>query len=174
MLTRRWASSLHGSLAENGHGICARRSDGLDRVVGIPEQTVRRGDPAFFMSRAVRGRHREPARARDLVDIDPCFDKRHGRIGQIECGHCSLKLSIVLAFIVLGWQFIDGANHAPYFIPENTPPVIDPKTGKTIIDYAPFFKHGYGGVIGGAAIVFFAFIGFDAVSTAAPGGQEPR
>lgn len=85
----------------------------------------------------------------------------------------ALKLSIVLAFIVLGWQFIDGANHTPYFIPENTPPVIDPKTGKTLIDYSPFFKHGFGGVIGGAAIVFFAFIGFDAVSTAAQEAKNP-
>jgi APA family basic amino acid/polyamine antiporter len=37
-----------------------------------------------------------------------------------------------------------------------------------------FFKHGYGGILGGAAIVFFAFIGFDAVSTAAQEAKNPR
>jgi APA family basic amino acid/polyamine antiporter len=36
-----------------------------------------------------------------------------------------------------------------------------------------FFKHGWGGIIGGAGIVFFAFIGFDAVSTAAQEAKNP-
>jgi APA family basic amino acid/polyamine antiporter len=36
------------------------------------------------------------------------------------------------------------------------------------------FKHGWGGVLGGAAIVFFAFIGFDAVSTAAQEAKRPE
>jgi APA family basic amino acid/polyamine antiporter len=36
------------------------------------------------------------------------------------------------------------------------------------------FKHGWGGVLGGAAIVFFAFIGFDAVSTAAQEAKNPK
>jgi APA family basic amino acid/polyamine antiporter len=85
----------------------------------------------------------------------------------------AIKVAIVLIFIVVGYQFIDPANHLPYFIPANQPPVIDPKTGKVLIDYAPFFKHGYGGVVGGAAIVFFAFIGFDAVSTAAQEAKNP-
>jgi basic amino acid/polyamine antiporter, APA family len=85
----------------------------------------------------------------------------------------AIKVSIVLIFIAVGFQFINAANHAPYFIPANTPPVLDPKTGKVLIDYAPFFKHGYGGVVGGAAIVFFAFIGFDAVSTAAQEAKNP-
>ena len=35
-------------------------------------------------------------------------------------------------------------------------------------------KHGWGGVLGGAAIVFFAFIGFDAVSTAAQEAKNPK
>ncbi|MFM2267706.1 MAG: hypothetical protein RL757_1147 [Bacteroidota bacterium] len=85
----------------------------------------------------------------------------------------AIKVAIVLIFIVVGYQFINPANHTPYFIPENTPPVIDPKTGKLLIDYSGFFKHGYGGVVGGAAIVFFAFIGFDAVSTAAQEAKNP-
>ncbi len=46
--------------------------------------------------------------------------------------------------------------------------------GKVIADYSSVFKHGWGGVLGGAAIVFFAFIGFDAVSTAAQEAKNPK
>jgi APA family basic amino acid/polyamine antiporter len=46
--------------------------------------------------------------------------------------------------------------------------------GKVIADYSGAFKHGWGGVLGGAAIVFFAFIGFDAVSTAAQEAKNPK
>jgi len=73
-----------------------------------------------------------------------------------------VKVAIVLLFIAIGWQFIDPANHAPYMIPEGT------------AGHEGFFKHGYGGILGGAAIVFFAFIGFDAVSTAAQEAKNPR
>jgi APA family basic amino acid/polyamine antiporter len=84
-----------------------------------------------------------------------------------------IKVSIVLIFIVIGWQFINPANHTPYLIPEGTPPVTD-SAGKVIADYSGIFKHGWGGVLGGASIVFFAFIGFDAVSTAAQEAKNPK
>jgi APA family basic amino acid/polyamine antiporter len=82
-------------------------------------------------------------------------------------------VAIVLLFIFIGWQFIQDSNHTPYTIPENTPPVID-AAGKELVNYDGFFKHGWGGVLGGAAIVFFAFIGFDAVSTAAQEAKNPK
>jgi APA family basic amino acid/polyamine antiporter len=72
-----------------------------------------------------------------------------------------IKVAIVLLFIAVGWQFIEPANHTPYLIPEGTP------------GHEGVFKHGWGGVLGGAAIVFFAFIGFDAVSTAAQEAKNP-
>ncbi|PZR26950.1 MAG: amino acid permease [Citrobacter freundii] len=84
-----------------------------------------------------------------------------------------IKVAIVLLFIAIGWQFIKPENHTPYLIPEGTPPVTD-QAGKVIADYSGFFKHGWGGVLGGAAIVFFAFIGFDAVSTAAQEAKNPK
>jgi APA family basic amino acid/polyamine antiporter len=84
-----------------------------------------------------------------------------------------VKVAIVLLFIAIGWQFIDPANHIPYMIPDGTPPVLD-NAGKVIADYSGVFKHGWGGVVGGAAIVFFAFIGFDAVSTAAQEAKNPK
>ena len=84
-----------------------------------------------------------------------------------------IKVAVVLIFIALGWQFIDPANYVPYFIPANEPPVVD-QAGKVIADYSGWNKHGWGGVLGGAAIVFFAFIGFDAVSTAAQEAKNPK
>jgi APA family basic amino acid/polyamine antiporter len=84
-----------------------------------------------------------------------------------------VKVAIVLLFIAIGWQFIVPANHDPYMIPAGTAPVMD-SAGKIIADYSGVFKHGWGGVLGGAAIVFFAFIGFDAVSTAAQEAKNPK
>jgi basic amino acid/polyamine antiporter, APA family len=84
-----------------------------------------------------------------------------------------IKVAIVIVFIIIGWQFIKPENHTPYLIPANTPPVLD-KAGKVIADYSGWNKHGWGGVLGGAAIVFFAFIGFDAVSTAAQEAKNPK
>ena len=73
-----------------------------------------------------------------------------------------IKVAIVLLFIAIGWQYIKPANHTPYLVPEGT------------IGHEGFFKWGWGGVLGGAAIVFFAFIGFDAVSTAAQEAKNPK
>ncbi|MCC7533052.1 MAG: amino acid permease [Bacteroidia bacterium] len=73
-----------------------------------------------------------------------------------------VKVVIVLMFIVVGWQFINPDNQVPYFIPQGTP------------GHDSVFKYGWGGVLGGAAIVFFAFIGFDAVSTAAQEAKNPK
>lgn len=69
-----------------------------------------------------------------------------------------LKITVVIAFIVLGWSYINPANYADY-IPENT--------GK-------FENFGWTGMVTGAAVVFFAFIGFDAVSTAAQEAKNPQ
>jgi APA family basic amino acid/polyamine antiporter len=78
-----------------------------------------------------------------------------------------IKVTIVIAFIAVGWHFVSAANQTPFTIPANTP------------GHEDYFKHGWAGVLGGASIVFFAFIGFDAVSTAAqecknPGRDMPK
>jgi len=83
-----------------------------------------------------------------------------------------VKVAIVIAFIVIGWNFINPANHTPYMIPADAPPATQPDG--TPYSYADFFRHGWGGVLRGAAIVFFAFIGFDAVSTAAQEAKNPK
>jgi APA family basic amino acid/polyamine antiporter len=75
-----------------------------------------------------------------------------------------LKLAIVLIVIVVGWGFINPANHTPYIPPPSTYTTPEGVT------------HPYGGImgiLGAAGVVFFAFIGFDAVSTAAQEAKNP-
>src|SRR5262249_55976237 len=78
-----------------------------------------------------------------------------------------IKVAIVLAFIAVGWSFVNPANHSPFLIPADAP-----LPGST--DPRGFFQYGFGGVMRGASIVFFAFIGFDAVSTAAQEAKKPE
>ncbi len=74
----------------------------------------------------------------------------------------ALKVTVVLVFIFLGWKYINEANYTPYLIPATEP------------GHEGFFEHGWGGIIRAAAIVFFAYIGFDAVSTAAQEAKNPK
>jgi len=76
-----------------------------------------------------------------------------------------MKVTIVILIIVLGWHFVNPANHSPY-IPE--PSTYTDKQG-VVHDFG-----GWKGIIGAAGIVFFAFIGFDAVSTAAQEAKNPK
>src|SRR5437667_3056713 len=75
------------------------------------------------------------------------------------------KVTIVVMVIVIGWGFMNPANHTPY-IPAPT----SYTTGQGVV-------HPYGGImgiLGAAGVVFFAFIGFDAVSTAAQEAKDPK
>src|ERR1700758_3655976 len=76
-----------------------------------------------------------------------------------------LKVSIVLLFIGIGWGFINPANHTP-LIPAAT--TYATAQGITL-NYG-----GIMGILGGAGVVFFAYIGFDAVSTAAQEARNPK
>lgn len=70
----------------------------------------------------------------------------------------SLKVGVVLVFIAVGWSFINPQNYHPY-IPENT---------------GVWGTYGWSGILRGAGLVFFVFIGFDAVSTAAQEAKNPQ
>ena len=83
-----------------------------------------------------------------------------------------IKVSIVLVFIALGWKFINPTNYVPFLIPADAPDVT--AVNGEVHSYAPFFNHGWAGIFRGASIVFFAFIGFDAVSTAAQETKNPK
>jgi APA family basic amino acid/polyamine antiporter len=70
----------------------------------------------------------------------------------------SLKVAVVIVFIALGWQYIDPANYRPY---------IPPNTGT-------FGEFGWSGILRGAGVIFFVFIGFDIVSTMAQETKNPQ
>jgi basic amino acid/polyamine antiporter, APA family len=61
-----------------------------------------------------------------------------------------IKLSVILLFLTIGVNYINPAN------------------------YHPFLPYGWSGVFKGAAIIFFAYIGFDAITTAAEEVKNPR
>lgn len=68
------------------------------------------------------------------------------------------KLAVVLLFIGFGLSYIHVRNWHPY-IPVNT---------------GTFGKFGWSGIMTGAGVIFFAYIGFDAVSTAAQETRDPK
>jgi APA family basic amino acid/polyamine antiporter len=70
----------------------------------------------------------------------------------------ALKVAVILVFIILGFGYINPANYTPY-IPENT---------------GVFGSFGWSGIVRASGLIFFAFIGFDAVSTAAQEAKNPQ
>jgi APA family basic amino acid/polyamine antiporter len=70
----------------------------------------------------------------------------------------AIKLAVVLAFILLGAGYVHAGNWSP-FVPDNA---------------GEFGHFGWSGVLRGASVVFFAFIGFDAVSTCAQEAKRPQ
>jgi len=69
-----------------------------------------------------------------------------------------IKVFVILLFIGIGFMFVNKANWHP-FIPENT---------------GVWGHYGWSGILRGAAVIFFAYIGFDAVSTAAQESKNPQ
>ncbi len=76
-----------------------------------------------------------------------------------------VKVVIVILIIIIGWNFVNPANHTPYIPPSSI------FTDEHGIDH---HFGGFWGIIGAAGTVFFAFIGFDAVSTAAQETKNPK
>ena len=75
------------------------------------------------------------------------------------------KVAIVITVIIVGWGFMNPVNHTPYI------PIATTYTTPQGV------THAYGGImgiLGAAGVVFFAFIGFDAVSTAAQEAKNPK
>jgi basic amino acid/polyamine antiporter, APA family len=75
-----------------------------------------------------------------------------------------VKVSIVLLFIALGSTFLFGH---PEFVTRNWRGFVPANTGE-------FGHFGWSGVLRGAGVIFFAYIGFDAVSTTAQEAKNPQ
>jgi APA family basic amino acid/polyamine antiporter len=88
----------------------------------------------------------------------------------------AIKVAIVLMVIAVGIFYVKAANYTPF-----VPPAEPTETGsgltapliQTLVGFAPS-TFGVGGILAGAAIVFFAFIGFDIVATAAEETKDPK
>src|SRR5207302_451402 len=70
----------------------------------------------------------------------------------------AIKVTVVVLFILFGMSYIDTANWHPF---------IPPNTGKT-------GQFGWSGIMGASGVIFFAYIGFDAISTAAQETKNPQ
>jgi len=73
----------------------------------------------------------------------------------------AIKVTIVVLFILLGLKFVSTENWGGPFIPPSEGPWYN-------------YKYGWSGILQGAGVVFFAYIGFDAVSTAAQEAKNPQ
>jgi basic amino acid/polyamine antiporter, APA family len=79
--------------------------------------------------------------------------------GTVNAVIVTIKVAVVLFFIVIGFGHVNPANYS-------LPP--GPQTGQ-----GGYFPFGWAGTLGGAAFMFFAYIGFDAVSTTAEEARNP-
>src|SRR3546814_234877 len=89
-----------------------------------------------------------------------------------------IKVGIVLFVTVVGFTYFDAANLSPF-----VPPAMPADGGgaqawsQSLLSWATGAepaKYGIAGVLSGAALVFFAFIGFDVVATSAEEVKDPQ
>ena len=94
----------------------------------------------------------------------------------------AIKLTVVIAFIVIGFKYVDTAQWSPLVpaeIPARPPGTamdIWHQLGRALGDVITgdsSHRYGIGGVIHAAAVIFFAYLGFEAVSTAGAEARNP-
>ncbi len=94
----------------------------------------------------------------------------------------AIKLTVVIAFIIIGSRYVNTSNWTPLIPaqipapPPGTPMDIWHQIGRALLDVvtgAQNTKYGVGGVIHAAAVIFFAYLGFEAVSTAGAESKNP-
>jgi len=94
----------------------------------------------------------------------------------------AIKVTVVIAFIGVGSQYVNPAHWSP-LVPAQIPPPapgtpmdMGHQIGRALWDVITGNSHsryGIGGVIHGAAVIFFAYLGFEAVSTAGAESRNP-
>ena len=88
------------------------------------------------------------------------------------------KVSVIILFIAIGFMFVKSANWHP-FIPANKVEAAPISQFGGLWGWLKAYSHEFGkygisGVLRGAGVIFFAYIGFDAVSTAAQEAKNPQ
>ncbi len=89
----------------------------------------------------------------------------------------AVKVAIVLLVIVAGLFFVKASNYSPFVPPAGSKGADAPKPDPSLLQdlgLAPGGPFGVAGIFTAAALVFFAFIGFDIVATAAEETKEPQ
>jgi basic amino acid/polyamine antiporter, APA family len=88
----------------------------------------------------------------------------------------AVKLAVVLFVIVAGLFYIKAANYSPFIPPAGSPGAAGATSTPSLLQDLGFAPGSFGisGIFTGAALVFFAFIGFDIVATAAEETRRPQ
>jgi len=87
-----------------------------------------------------------------------------------------VKVAIVLLVIVAGLFYVKTANYSPFIPPSGSPGAQGATSAPSLLQDLGFAPGSFGisGIFTGAALVFFAFIGFDIVATAAEETKDPQ
>lgn len=88
----------------------------------------------------------------------------------------TIKIAVVLFVIVAGLFYIKASNYSPFIPPAGSPPAVGAQSTPSLLQDLGFAPGSFGvtGIFTGAALVFFAFIGFDVVATAAEETRNPQ
>ncbi|MEU8203304.1 amino acid permease [Streptosporangium sp. NPDC049046] len=88
----------------------------------------------------------------------------------------TIKLAVILLVVVAGLFFVRGANYSPFVPPSKATPAVEGLSAPLIQVLFGISPVAYGvlGIFSAAAIVFFAYIGFDVVATAAEETRNPQ
>src|SRR5687768_5843989 len=122
------------------------------QLVAGPGQTVALADGT-----AVQGVFNLPA-ALAVVAVSALLVTGINQSARVNTAIVVVKLAVLVLFVVCGIAYVRPENWTP-FIPANT---------------GEFGAFGWSGVLRGAGVIFFAYIGFDAVSTAAQEARDPQ
>ena len=122
------------------------------QLVAGPGQTVALADGT-----AARGVFNVPA-ALAVLAVSSLLVRGIRESARVNTAIVLVKLTVLVMFVIAGMAYVR---------PENWTPFVPPNQGS-------FGHFGWSGVLRGAGVIFFAYIGFDAVSTAAQEAKNPR
>ncbi len=95
---------------------------------------------------------------------------------QVNIVMVAIKVAIVMFVIIAGLFYIRASNYSPFVPPSGSPGAGGTQSPPSLLQYIGFSHGSFGinGIFTGAALVFFSFIGFDIVATAAEETKKPQ